>query len=230
VKWPERNDCVLMTSKGFSSRAARDFIDYLAETGEECEFYFMHDADSAGTMIYQTLQEATKARAARRVKIINLGLEPDEAREMGLPIERVKRQNPKEHPVADYVPYNDKLWLRHNRVELNAMTTRQFLEWLNRKFAQYGGKVIPPEEVLRTQLEQNARRELTERFTEAALRRARIAERVEQAMLRRADAIATAVESLPDQVCRYLERHRVDPWTTPIEKIARKLAKGPTQK
>lgn len=55
VEWPERNDCALMTSKGFSSRAARDLIDFLAETDEECTFYCVHDADAAGTMIYQTL-------------------------------------------------------------------------------------------------------------------------------------------------------------------------------
>ena len=30
-------------------------------------------------MIYQTLQEETKARGARKIKIINLGLEPWEA-------------------------------------------------------------------------------------------------------------------------------------------------------
>jgi hypothetical protein len=34
-------------------------------------------------MIYQTLQEATKARDARKIEIINIGLEPWEAIEMG---------------------------------------------------------------------------------------------------------------------------------------------------
>ncbi len=40
-------------------------------------------------MIYQTLQEATKARGARKIKIINLGLEPWEAIDMGLEVETV---------------------------------------------------------------------------------------------------------------------------------------------
>ena len=46
----------------------------------------MHDADASGTMIYQTLQEATKARGARKIDIINLGW-PWEALAMGLEVE-----------------------------------------------------------------------------------------------------------------------------------------------
>ena len=53
-------------------------------------------------MIYQTLQEATKARGARKIKIINLGLEPWEAMEMGLEIETVD-EGKRSKPVADYV-------------------------------------------------------------------------------------------------------------------------------
>ena len=54
------------------------------------------------TMIYQTFQEATKARGARKIEIINLGLEPWEAIEMGLEVEDVERGD-KRKPVADYV-------------------------------------------------------------------------------------------------------------------------------
>src|SRR5690606_41000905 len=68
VKWPERYDCALMSSKGFSSRAARDFLDMLAEDAvEDVTVFCVHDADAFGTMIYQTLQEATRARARRKV-------------------------------------------------------------------------------------------------------------------------------------------------------------------
>ena len=68
-----------MSSKGFSTRAARDLIDMLAEHDEPIEVFCVHDADASGGMIYQTLQEATKARDARKIEIINLGLEPWEA-------------------------------------------------------------------------------------------------------------------------------------------------------
>jgi hypothetical protein len=78
-RWCERHDCAVMSSKGFSTRAARDLIDKLVEHDEPVEVFCAHDADASGTMIYQTLQEETKARGARKIKIINLGLEPWEA-------------------------------------------------------------------------------------------------------------------------------------------------------
>jgi hypothetical protein len=85
VRWGERHDCALMSSKGFTTRAARDLVDKLVEHDEPVTIFCVHDADAAGTMIYQTFQEETKARGARRIEIINLGLEPWEARDdMGL--------------------------------------------------------------------------------------------------------------------------------------------------
>jgi hypothetical protein len=50
VRWPERHDCAVMSSKGFSTRAARDLIDKLAEHDEPVEVFCAHDADASGTM------------------------------------------------------------------------------------------------------------------------------------------------------------------------------------
>ena len=60
------------------------------ETGEEILFFAAHDADAAGTLIYQSLQDATRARPGRKVRVINLGLEPDEALAMDLEAEDVE--------------------------------------------------------------------------------------------------------------------------------------------
>ena len=75
ARWAERHDCMLMSSKGFTTRAARDLVDALAEHDEPVTIFCVHDADAWGTMIYQTFQEATKARGARKIRIVNLGLE-----------------------------------------------------------------------------------------------------------------------------------------------------------
>src|SRR5262249_42678533 len=72
--WPERHDCALMSSKGFTTRAARDLVDKLAAHNEPVTIFCVHDADAYGTMIYQTFQEETKARGARKVQIANIGL------------------------------------------------------------------------------------------------------------------------------------------------------------
>src|SRR5262249_49588367 len=78
----ERHDCAIRSSKGFSTRASLDLIDKLAEHDEPITVFCAHDADAYGTMIYQTLQEATKVRRARKITIINVGLERGEAEAM----------------------------------------------------------------------------------------------------------------------------------------------------
>ena len=91
ARWAERYDCMLMSSKGFTTRAARDLVDKLAEHDEPSTIFCVHDADAWGTMIYQTFQEATRARGARKVRIVNLGLEPWEAIESRREVENVER-------------------------------------------------------------------------------------------------------------------------------------------
>lgn len=152
IDWPERHDCAVMSSKGFSTRAARDLIDKLAEHDEPVTVFCVHDADAYGTMIYQTLQQETAARGARKINIVNLGLEPWEAIEMDLEVEDVE-EGGRRKAVADYVGERDDdeewdEWLQAHRVELNAMTTPQFIEWLDGKMADYD-KLIPPHECWR---------------------------------------------------------------------------------
>src|SRR5262249_18142923 len=70
------------------------------------------------------------------------GPEPDEAREMDLPVEPVERKGNRSVAVARYVPASEARWLQSHRVELNAMTTPQFLEWLDAKMESYEGKLM----------------------------------------------------------------------------------------
>jgi len=46
-RWPERHDCSVMSSKGFSTRAARDLIDKLVAHDELVEVFCAHDADAS---------------------------------------------------------------------------------------------------------------------------------------------------------------------------------------
>jgi hypothetical protein len=185
--WAERHDCMLMSSKGFSTRAARDLVDKLAEHDEPCTIFCVHDADAYGTIIYQTFQEATKARGARKVKIVNLGLEPWEAVDAGLQTEEVKEGETRK-PVAEYVLARSdgdhwEEWLQTHRVELNAMTTPEFIEWLDAKMAEHGdGKLIPPPEVLTAALEEELGAKIRTDLTERILREAGLDAQVISAM------------------------------------------------
>jgi hypothetical protein len=181
--WPERHDCALLTSKGFTTRAVKDLIDHLAEHNEPVQVFCVHDADAAGTMIHQTLQNATRARGRRLIEIVNFGLEPREARGMGLEVESFEKSK-SYRPVADYIPdgvdgdYWDE-WLQSNRYELNAMTTPQFLDWITAKIEAHGaGKLVPPDEIIVGEVDERLEAELRKRLTERVLREARIDDQV----------------------------------------------------
>ncbi|TXH53970.1 MAG: hypothetical protein E6Q97_11895 [Desulfurellales bacterium] len=171
-RWPERHDCALVTSQGFASKACKDVLDLLGDTDEEIEFFCIHDADGPGTLIYEALQEASRARPARRVRIINLGLEPAEGRAMGLEVEEFERKRGRV-PVADYVGDRDREWLQERRVELNAMTSPQFLAWLDEKFSRHATvaqKVIPSEAELREHAQSLASAALRKQAVDKLLR------------------------------------------------------------
>ena len=184
AKFPERFDCALLTSKGYASRAVKDLFDLLGETDEEIQFFCIHDADSAGTKIYETLSEATRSHKGTKVSVTNLGLDPWEALEMGLEVEEIKTGSGRKRAVARYVgdsfdrvpddfgygEENWRDWLQRYRVELNAMTTPQFLEWLEGKMEQFGtGKVVPNEQVLVSHMEQTREELLRERVLQELL-------------------------------------------------------------
>ena len=221
-RWLERHDCAVMSSKGFSTRAARDLIDKLVEHDEPVEVFCVHDADASGTMIYQTLQEETKARGARKIEIINLGLEPWQAIEMGLEIETLEEKE-RTKPVAYYVHDQDGdwvNWLQINRVELNAMTTPQLIEWLDAKMAEYGdGKLIPPGEVLEQELAVQTERKVRADITERVLREAGLDDQVTAAIA----AIKTpGGAALARDIKRLFKREPDAEWRKHIEAVVRK--------
>jgi hypothetical protein len=185
--WLERHDCAVMSSKGFSTRAARDLIDKLVEHDEPIKVFCAHDADASGTMIYQTLQDATRARGARKIEIVNIGLEPWEAAAMALEVETFDKTDTRK-PVADYVGERDddvdwEDWLQTHRVELNAMTTPELIDWLDEKMETHGdGKLIPPDHVLVEELTAETEQRLRAEITASILSEAGLEARVAAAM------------------------------------------------
>ena len=185
-RWAERHDCALMSTKGFTTRAARDLVDKLAAHDEPVTVFCVHDADAAGSMIFQTFQEETKARGARKIAIVNLGLEPWEALAMGLEVETVE-DGEKKRAVADYVrerrDRNWDEWLQRHRVEINAMTTPAFIAWLDAKMAAHGsGKLVPPDDVLMDEWHDRLEKQVRKDITTRILREAGLEDRVAEAL------------------------------------------------
>ncbi len=231
AQFPERFDCALLTSKGFASRAARDVLDLLGESDEEIVFFAVHDADGYGTKIFESLQQGTRARPGRRVKVVNLGLEPAEARKMGLQVETFTKKKGI-IPVAKYVPARDREWLQQHRVELNAMSTPQFIAWLERKFeAHAASKVVPPRSVLRAELREQTRAEVTGRLTAQILLEAKLEERVLAVVADLEEQTRTIrfAASLEKTVRARLDDEPELSWRVPIADRARSLAEAATE-
>lgn len=224
--WPERHDCALLTSKGYAGRAARDLLDLLGDTDEDITFLAIHDADGPGTMIYQSLTEATKARPARRVRVVNLGLEPEEALELGLAVEPVKRKDERAVAVAEYVPPEWKDWLQTHRVELNAMTTPAFLAWLDGKLEAYTGKLVPPAHVLEERLAAEVKVHVREALLQEAIREARVDERTEETMTALRPQLQNQAAGLVAVVEAGLQKTPENHWTRPIRDLATAMAGG----
>jgi hypothetical protein len=214
VRWGERHDCAVMSSKGFSTRAARDLIDKLAEHDEPITVFCVHDADAFGTTIYQSLQEETRARGARKIKIVNLGLERDEAEEMGLEVEEVKETD-RRKPVAEYAS-DDEEWFQTNRVELNAMTTPHFIEWLDEKMADYD-KLTPPADVLEAELAARIEDKVRAEVTERILREARFEDQVTAAI---AEIKKPGAAELRQGIEGMFEQEPEREWRDHIEEVA----------
>jgi hypothetical protein len=218
-RWGEKHDCAIMSSKGFSTRAARDLIDKLVEHAEPVTVVCVHDADAFGTTIYQSLQQETKARGARKITIINLGLEPWEAVEMGLEVEEVE-DKARRKPVADYVPDEWADWLQTHRVELNAMTTPQFIAWLDGKMADHD-KLIPPAAVLDAELNKRIETRIRAAVTEQILRDAGLEERVAAAVAAVAKPDATALQN---GIRQLFEQQPDAEWRDHVTAIAEELS------
>ena len=226
-RWPERHDCALLTSKGQATRAVKDLLDLLGETDEALTFYCVHDADAYGTLIYQALQEATHTRPGRKFEIVNLGLDPWEGVSMGLQVERVSSDK-KRHPVGAYVPHDWENWLQGNRVELNAMTTDVFLDWLDRKMEAHGdGKLIPPADVARRELEDKIEEELREQLTDIILADADLDGQVAEAFdALKAKAGFDKIAQGASNIIRYrLRSAPAKSWRDPVGDLAKDLVR-----
>jgi DNA topoisomerase 6 subunit A-like protein len=249
----ERWDCLLVASKGFASRAARDLIDLIAATGkkEPVCVLAIHDGDAYGTLIMQALQEETKARGARSIQIIDLGLNPwDEQaqsleHETGLLEEEEKKTKRKDKhsdrkPVADYVRTRDRHnllesvdepkweeWLQDNRVELNAMTSQELIDWVEAGFTSHGiKKVIPPAEVLEEALLANLKDRINEQLREEVLRNAQAWMDEEAALCLGAIELPDA-DYIEDATTEHFAEQPSDHWKDVIKNLVNALAPPP---
>jgi hypothetical protein len=254
----DRWDCFALSSKGFSSRAARDLIDKIGASGKEepAKFFCVHDADASGSLISQTLTRATKARGARLVEVIDLGFFPWTALAEGLLREPVERKSSRRRPVADYIKDRDQAnnasgnpndepnwerWLQNWRVELNAMTTAEFVDWMNTQFKNHGAaKVVPSEQLalesvsqnieenLRSAAEAEIRKERREELQELQQRLARLENKIARETANRAKERLKKIKlptgsDVVEKIKAWLKRNARSHWRGSIVAVASKI-------
>jgi len=147
VNLAKRFDIAIMSSKGMSVTAARQLADGIcAKYG--IPLLVLHDFDSAGIIIKDTLEKDTRRYSyTRPPNVIDLGLGHEEID--GLSPEPYKSNVSRERLEEAGVDDDAIDFLMLQRVELNAMTSRQIVDFVERKLNEHGvTKLIPDAEVL----------------------------------------------------------------------------------
>jgi hypothetical protein len=165
AKIAEKFDLALMSTKGMSVVAARKLAD------EMCHDYDipllpLHDFDKAGFSIAGTLQRDTRRYEFKnKIRVIDLGLSLADVEGMGLEseyqyhakgdkfamMENLRLNGATDEEIAFMFRDFDRAQSLRctRRVELNAMTSPQFVEFLERKLRENGiSKIVPDEKLL----------------------------------------------------------------------------------
>lgn len=158
----ERYDMAIFSSKGMSVIAARKLVDELSQAG--VTVFVLHDFDRAGLLIAHWLSHDNDRYVfTAEPNVIDLGLRLADVKKMGLqaePLVYKQRKSPMDKLwECENVTPQERVflvgqrrsqgWWDGQRVELNAMTSRQFIEWIEAKFEEHGvEKLIPDSETL----------------------------------------------------------------------------------
>jgi hypothetical protein len=196
----ERFDVAVLSCKGQSVVAARKFVDHVCAKGRGVPLLVVHDFDKAGFEISQRLTQVSDwALESDRVTydfqndidVIDLGLRLADVEKYGLDAERVRFKG--SFARDSICTEEEQEFLRSGRrVELNAFTSPQFIEWLEGKLAEHlGGRLVPDDATLadayRRALAIACINRAVEEATEEAVERARAAKvpkRLRQEILR----------------------------------------------
>ena len=215
----ERFDIAIMSTKGMSTTAARLLLDRLAPRIDKV--LVAHDFDVSGFSIFGTLgSDGRRYRFHNDVHIVDLGLRLSDVEALRLDSEPVETSGDWSTRAATLSAHGASMkeisFLRHRRVELNAMPADVFVRFLEHKLAEHGiGKVVPDNDVL----EQHARHVLARALTNKAL----------DAIRQKAEAEAASFQLPSDlhrRVVAALQRQRDIPWDFAVTDIARRALNG----
>ncbi|MGA2467343.1 MAG: hypothetical protein ABSH06_23730 [Thermodesulfobacteriota bacterium] len=143
VKIPERFDIAITSSKGMPVAALCDLLSKMKQL--EVTAYCLHDFDVSGFTILKTLEEGARGSHGSG-RVIDLGLRFEDIQ--GLQSEPVTPKGNIECRLREAGATKEEIeFLQSERVELNAMTSEEFVTWLEVKLTKVGVKKYVPDEV-----------------------------------------------------------------------------------
>jgi hypothetical protein len=169
----QRFDIAIMSTKGMSVTAARLLLDRLCDRGLK-RILVLHDFDVSGFSIFGTLgTSGRRYRFNNDVPAIDLGLRLADVEVMNLlsePVPPSGNWNRRALTLRRHGATSDEIdFLSDRRVELNAMTSRQLLDFIEAGLNAHGvTKIIPDDDIIeehaRQLIEQNLAQETIERL------------------------------------------------------------------
>jgi hypothetical protein len=158
-----RYDIAIMSTKGMSVTAARTLVQELSDAG--VTILVLRDFDKSGFSIVHTLRTSNQRFKFKGTpRVVDLGLRLEDVESMQLDSESVEydddkdprenlRQNGATEDECDFLvtgrKYSGIGWVG-KRVELNAMTSPQFIKWVESKLEAHGvEKMMPDSDTLK---------------------------------------------------------------------------------
>lgn len=153
----EKYDLAIMSTKGVPVEAACQLANKLSSNG--VKIFVLHDFDVSGFKIVQTLKIGT--RLSPGTSVIDLGFRIADIQELeSESVDYSQETDPRYYlkrcsateDECNFLVRKDSYYRGRwsgKRVELNAMTSKQFVLWLEMKLKEHGvQKVVPDEETL----------------------------------------------------------------------------------
>lgn len=221
-----RFDVAFASTKGVPTTAIRRLLDSLAAYG--VKVFVLHDFDIAGMKIAHTIRTSNERyRFENSIDMVDMGVRLADAEELGLDSEPVSLAQSPDALRKQLVGYGATpaeigfLVDGKRRIEIDAMTPGQLVQFIERKLIEHGvSKIVPIEEAMEPYY---LRRAAEIRIEEAlAALRAEFEERataVREQM--RADGVLNIeVPILADRVRAALEADPDQSWIEAVEKLA----------
>ena len=228
-----RFDIAIFSTKGMSNTAARQLVEHLAR--ENVTILIAHDFDKSGMTIARTLaNDTSRYQFQIKPEVIDIGLRLEDVYDWGLGSEPVDygKSDPRPELRACGCSEDEINFLarshygetfKGDRVELNALTSPQFIEWLENKFSEHGvTKVIPSESDLEAVYHLQCQRVHLENFYRENLTP------LIEAEVNRLKALETSPpDGLTEAIANELEKDPAIPWDLALWRIVQKSVTPP---